>query len=836
MSNISPTPPSFAFSYWRPWKEGSNQFDSFLDYTRDVSLAKYQADTVGQYISQASAEQVQAIGELGDRIGMASYEQVQAIEQASYEQVQAIGELGVRIEYASDRQVQAIGLASYNQVKAISILGDKLVMGVYVLSRQLDSVNEQLSFVNKNLDIQIEQQNLTNLLLQNISELLRVPDSEKERQHSIELGLKFFVNAQKDDDLFADALEELLEAEKLMKQDYFVLHRIGLIYLYSIKHVNPQIALEYFAKAAKYASVESDPKAARLANALTLYGANRVNTKIVTDTDAIETLAADSYEKAAFAAYVLGNFELAVTHQSKALKFCNRAENYFFLAKYQTRTKQIDLCIQNLNKSIEEKPAMFYAVFKDLDLINEGEVLKLIEEKNDDINKQIHHLIKEWKTIQSQSAQEVILELEELLNKTYEIKVEKFNDFSMIKSDLENEIVKLKNDVSELRNKFQNTILVLDDAEVIKIIHELDYCLDKPFEVIKVVYAKNSLLFMPLIIGCEYAGGLVFYIDESGKHGLVTAPTDQSTGAQWNNGSFTITGAFATDIGTGRVNTNSIVSKQGEGIYAAKLCSNLVLKGYSDWFLPSKGELRLIYKNLHIKKLGGFANKNYWSSTEGFKPNEAWFANFNTNYNNFNLWAKNWGIMGVTEHDNLICSVRAIRAFVKDSADNFRLRIGDNYAGGIIFYINKNGESGLVAAPTDQSNGVQWSNGNFIVTGATATDIGEGMANTKKIIDSQGDGIYAAKLCADLVLEGYSDWFLPSKDELELMRENICEQKLSVFNGVYWSSTEGLEPDKALATFFTPHGIFSLWPKNYGTVEATGYENLICHVRAVRAF
>jgi len=414
MSNISPTPPSFAFSYWRPWKEDSNYFDSYLDYSKDVSLAKYQADTVGQYISQASTEQVQAIGELGQKIGM-------DISQATERQVEAIGELGnqlsMDINQASMEQVHAINelsidinKASEQNVQAIGELGQKIGMGLNFLSYQMTDVTLQLSFLNKNLDIQIEQQKVTNLLLENIGELLRVPDSEKERQHCIELGLKFFVNAQNDNDLYDDALEELIEAEKLMKQDYFVLHRIGLIYMYSIKHINPQTALDYFAKAAKYASVESDPKAARLANILSQYG-SRINTKVATVTNAIESLAADSYEKAAFAAYVLGNFELAVAHQSKAVKYNNSPENYFFLAKYQTRTKQIDLCIQNLELAIDTTPAIALGVFKDLDLVNEPKVLKLIEEKNDTINKNIHQSIKEWKTVNSNSTKTILIEL-----------------------------------------------------------------------------------------------------------------------------------------------------------------------------------------------------------------------------------------------------------------------------------------------------------------------------------------------------------------------------------------------------------------------------------------
>lgn len=645
MSNITPTPPSFAFSYWRPWKEGSNQFDSFLDYTKDVSLAKYQADTVGQYVSQASAEQVQAIGELGDKIGL-----------ASYEQVQALNEVKVQISQASHQQVQAIGE-----------LGQKVELGLDILSSQMANVNQQLSFVNKNLDIQIAQQQITNILLENIGELLRVPDSEKERQHSIELGLKFFVNAQKDDDLFVDALEELVEAEKLMKQDYFVLHRIGLIYMYSAKHINPQIALDYFTRAAKYASVESDPKAVKLANALAQYGSH-VNTKVVTETNAIESLAADSYEKAAFAAYVLGNFELAVSNQSKAVKYKTSAENYFFLAKYQTRLKQIDLCIQNLNKSIEEKPAMFYAVFKDLDLVNESGVLKLIANKSDDIDKKISQLIKEWETVQSDSAKNFIAELLELSNKTYDIKAEKYYNSAKCKSELENELLKLKNDITELKKKFQHTNSMLVDGVISEITKDLDDSLDKTFEQMREIYEKNSMKFLPLTPGVEHEGGIVFYVDATGKHGLLAAPFDQSDHIKWDD-KYNIfeylscrVGANGNGIGAGKANTKRIVDVLGEGNYAAKLCDDLVLAGFSDWYLPSKHELYLMWENLCKRNIGGFqVGKVYWSSTEGDDPSMIWMLQFIPNSEIKylqRLFSRHYG----TE-ETILCSVRAIRAF-----------------------------------------------------------------------------------------------------------------------------------------------------------------------------
>ena len=136
-----------------------------------------------------------------------------------------------------------------------------------------------------------------------------------------------------------------------------------------------------------------------------------------------------------------------------------------------------------------------------------------------------------------------------------------------------------------------------------------------------------------LAIGQTYQGGIIFYLDASGCHGLISAPTDQSTGIGWWNGSYTNTTAFASCVGCGDGNTSMIVYNQGAGTYAAKLCSDLSLGGYSDWYLPSKYELNLMYLNigqgnvLGLGNVGGFANTGYWSSTESSSVN-AWVQGF----------------------------------------------------------------------------------------------------------------------------------------------------------------------------------------------------------------
>lgn len=123
----------------------------------------------------------------------------------------------------------------------------------------------------------------------------------------------------------------------------------------------------------------------------------------------------------------------------------------------------------------------------------------------------------------------------------------------------------------------------------------------------------------PLAVGDYYEGGYVFYLDQASKSGLVCAADDQSSNSTWCNGANVIlTGANGSAVGTGQTNTTAIIAAQGAGTYAAKLCDDLVLSGYSDWFLPSKDELSLMYENLHKKGIGGFTEYGfgYWSSTE----------------------------------------------------------------------------------------------------------------------------------------------------------------------------------------------------------------------------
>ncbi len=141
-----------------------------------------------------------------------------------------------------------------------------------------------------------------------------------------------------------------------------------------------------------------------------------------------------------------------------------------------------------------------------------------------------------------------------------------------------------------------------------------------------------------LSIGQGYQGGKVAYIlvkgdpgyDVNTQHGIIAATSDQSDQLiriKWDKGTYTITGATGTAIGTGFSNTNKIIASQGEPAisYAAGLARAYTGGGYTDWYLPSKDELEKL--SITRETIGGFVNYYYWSSSE-FDLSQAWFQTF----------------------------------------------------------------------------------------------------------------------------------------------------------------------------------------------------------------
>ncbi|WP_158522881.1 Lcl C-terminal domain-containing protein [Geofilum rhodophaeum] len=166
-------------------------------------------------------------------------------------------------------------------------------------------------------------------------------------------------------------------------------------------------------------------------------------------------------------------------------------------------------------------------------------------------------------------------------------------------------------------------------------------------------------------VGDFAQGGIVFWVDETGQHGLVAAKEDQSTGVRWYAGTYGNTQAKGDGPFSGEANTSIIIAAQvaiGDdgSTYAARICNELQVteggKTYGDWYLPSKEELNLMYQNkatidatAGVNGGSGFASAAYWSSTE-YSSHGAWgqYFDFGSQY----LYYK-----------DITSCVRAVRAF-----------------------------------------------------------------------------------------------------------------------------------------------------------------------------
>lgn len=160
-----------------------------------------------------------------------------------------------------------------------------------------------------------------------------------------------------------------------------------------------------------------------------------------------------------------------------------------------------------------------------------------------------------------------------------------------------------------------------------------------------------------LAIGQSYQGGIIFWLDATGQHGLISATTDTYVGLGWSNGANRYVGVTGDGLYAGAMNTaiivGALIADHQNETFAAKVCADhSVVDGgvtYGDWYLPSLYELGLLYAQRDV--VGGFTNGYYWSSNESSTlGGEAWAMIFNVGF--AQTWEKNY-----THY------ARAIRAF-----------------------------------------------------------------------------------------------------------------------------------------------------------------------------
>jgi hypothetical protein len=155
---------------------------------------------------------------------------------------------------------------------------------------------------------------------------------------------------------------------------------------------------------------------------------------------------------------------------------------------------------------------------------------------------------------------------------------------------------------------------------------------------------------------------------------------------------------------------------------------------------------------------------------------------------------------------------------------NMNHYIGEKYGGGKVFYIFDGGMHGLIADTVDLSTSMAWRSSTNAVTNAIRDGFYAGQYNTDRIITilSGGTGSYAAQTCASYQGGGFSDWYLPSTYELNLLY--LQKTVLGGFaNAVYWGSVEYSKNDA--------------YGQDFSTGSSANYlKTTTKYVRAIRSF
>jgi hypothetical protein len=334
-----------------------------------------------------------------------------------------------------------------------------------------------------------------------------------------------------------------------------------------------------------------------------------------------------------------------------------------------------------------------------------------------------------------------------------------------------------------------------------------------------------------LIGGSSGSSGTVTSIDVSGG----TTGLTSSGGPVTTSGTITLAGTLAVaNGGTGTTN-GSITGSTALTFAAGGSNQNVTLT-------PSGTGNTLLNGNVGVGTASpnASAKVEVSSTTQGFLPPRMTAEQQNAIASpavGLQIWCTSCGLAG------------ELHVYAGTSAGWINIgpptvSIGDVYGGGKLAYLLQNGDPGydpnvahgLIAANADGNSGIEinWNNPNNTYqnynTGATATALGTGLANTSLIITGNGGmGGYAAYMSTYYTGGGYTDWYLPSKDELnKLYINNVAIGGFNLNNGIYyWTSSE-----TSLSTVWTQ----SFWSLGNGAQTSTTMKATNGYIRPIRKF
>ncbi len=287
-------------------------------------------------------------------------------------------ELQTTINNASGEHQKAIQQVCGSLDDGFGLISSHLSDIKYELGGIRGEINAMASMLDWKLSMLIEEQRLTNQLLGHIAQLLRIPDSQKQRVYYIEQGLKYLKNAFIEDissSFYDDAIDSFKAAENIERKDFIILNRIGQIYFYSKKHMNIPLAEEYFLKSAREAIAEANVGGTTTSNKLSPSGYQ----PLLSSQDYFKSATAEAYLYASRTCYLQQKLSEAAKYAEKG--YClipEFVEAGFEQAKYLAANNQIEESVKVLETVIKKDRYYSVKTLSDQDLSSKPLVLKLL--------------------------------------------------------------------------------------------------------------------------------------------------------------------------------------------------------------------------------------------------------------------------------------------------------------------------------------------------------------------------------------------------------------------------------------------------------------------------
>lgn len=297
--------------------------------------------------------------------------------------IRETGEMKAAVVTIQSREIQnAIDVSSQRHSEAIiesrEAICSSLESGFTDLNNSLYDIQGEINglsnLVGHGFSLFVEGQKITHKYLGQIQNLLRLPDSQKERVYYIEEGMKYLHNAFKhgpDSDFYTDALNAFNASKGIQKKavkDFISLYYIGLIHLKSTKHLDLPKAESYFRSSARYYLAEH------------AVGGTNFSKNLFNSNKTFLLGAAEAYLFAADACYIQQKFSEAVELAAEAWKTLpEMVKAGFMQSKYLAANNQSIEAAKVLEKVIQQNRFFSMEVLPDLDLISKPEITNLLE-------------------------------------------------------------------------------------------------------------------------------------------------------------------------------------------------------------------------------------------------------------------------------------------------------------------------------------------------------------------------------------------------------------------------------------------------------------------------